>query len=675
MSFEGPQESRRAFDPLLDEIIRRPGDTETTSQADTDFGQFEDSLRRSGLVEAAKLNKAIGQVKERGKTEADARQLAHHLLQQGLLTQWQNDQLSSGTYRGFFLGKYKLLDVLGTGGMSTVYLAEHVIMFRRVALKVLLPHLVKDELFVDRFYREARASARLDHPNIVKVHDIADEGDVHYIVMEYVQGKNLRKLVDEQGKLPFAAAVKYIRQAALALAHAHQNNIIHRDIKPENLVVDAASGQLKILDLGLARLGEAEDRLITVSDNMLGTVDYMAPEQAEDSHEVDARADIYSLGCTLYFLIAGQPPFPNGTAAQRLMFHMLKTPTALREIRPDTPQPLVEITERMLAKQPGDRFQSADELVAAIDRCLPEYVETEPEQASSPAATTPPSPQVKSPTAVKVEVAEPDSEVSIERPTPPQAEDPDSEVSIERPALPAAAEDSDSEISIERPTPQAPQPQKKVAQPQPQPAAQARAKPVSVRVTLRRVLAYCAGALQPEIAAAISAKFQQSSMLRDIVDRVAKVVTWEWLDAPDLFDPNAPMTDVASYLDNTIAASDRQSYEWLCLEGDLYLAECAACYACLTQFLQRPAGLDVSPATRRQILALASPQRPQVEMLAAGLTDRDGFIRQLAVEGLGNIGPAAALVEDQIEAALRDRDMHVRQAARNALAKIQSATA
>ncbi|MGH7136286.1 MAG: protein kinase domain-containing protein, partial [Pirellulales bacterium] len=253
---------------------------------------FVDYVRRSDLVDKDQLSKALGEINDRlgnGAVE-NPQVVAGHLREARLLTQWQCNKLLEGRHKGFFLGKYKLLDHLGTGGMSAVYLGEHIHMHRRVAIKVLPTQRVHDSSYLARFYREARAAASLDHPNIVRAYDVDNQGDTHYLVMEFVEGQDLQKMVKRQGALGFELAAEYIRQAAEGLAHAHKMGLIHRDIKPANLLVDR-QGTVKVLDLGLARFADDNQASLTIihDENVLGTADYLAPEQAINSHRVDTR--------------------------------------------------------------------------------------------------------------------------------------------------------------------------------------------------------------------------------------------------------------------------------------------------------------------------------------------------------------------------------------------------
>ncbi len=328
--------------------------------------QFIDLAQKSRIVESKDLLASINGLRDQsdGEVPRDLEAVIHHLTRDGVLTQWQCAKLREGKYRGFFLGKYKLLGLLGSGGMSLVYLAEHTKMHRRVAIKVLPRKLVGDSSHLERFYREARAAAALDHPNIVRAYDIdTNDSGLHYLVMEYVLGSDLKAVAAQTNQpLEIEQVVHYISQAAAGLQHAHQAGLIHRDVKPANLLVDK-NDQVKLLDLGLALSHDDAESLTEVHDEkVFGTVDYLAPEQALNSHQVDARVDIYALGCTLYYALVGHAPFPNGTLAQRVYSHQTNDPRSLLELRTDCPRSLAKICERMMRKAPEDRFQTAGEV-------------------------------------------------------------------------------------------------------------------------------------------------------------------------------------------------------------------------------------------------------------------------------------------------------------------------
>ncbi len=275
--------------------------------------------------------------------------------------------------------KYRILDVLGSGGMGTVYRARHLLMERDVALKVVNRALVDSPTLVERFRREVKSAARLDHPHIVRAFDADQAGESHFLVMEYVPGISLARLVAEKGPLPVAEACEYARQAALALQHASEQGMVHRDIKPQNLMRTPA-GQIKILDFGLARLsnevaatapaspeeGGSAGGSLTQVGAVMGTPDYIAPEQVRDAHAADIRADVYSLGCTLYHLLAGQPPFPDGTSLDKVLAHAERTPRPLQELRPEVPAKVAAVVARMMAKAPRDRYQTPSEAAAAL---------------------------------------------------------------------------------------------------------------------------------------------------------------------------------------------------------------------------------------------------------------------------------------------------------------------
>jgi serine/threonine protein kinase len=321
-------------------------------------------VRKSGVAPAPKVNALAAS----GALPPDTRQAAAVLVQQGLITQFQAQQLLQGRYRGFRIGSYLIRDQLGRGGMGAVYLAEHEALRRQVALKILVAGKDADQkLALERFLREARAAAALDHPNIVRIHDVSRHGDVPYLVMEYVDGETLQERVDRDGPLHYAQAADYIAQAAAGLQHAHEKGFVHRDVKPSNLMVDRA-GVVKILDMGLARSAVDErDRLTEKLDQgaVVGTADFIAPEQALSSPSVDGRADIYSLGATFYALVTGKPPF-DGNTTQKLLQHQLKAPPPLSAVDPDLPEELSAVVARMMAKKPEARYQTPAEVIAAL---------------------------------------------------------------------------------------------------------------------------------------------------------------------------------------------------------------------------------------------------------------------------------------------------------------------
>lgn len=325
-------------------------------------------LEKSRIVADERLKSALtdlADISDGAKVSTET--LASHLVDSGLITDWHVDKLLDGKYKGFFLGKFKLLGHLGTGGMSSVYLAQHNLSQQTRAIKVLPRKRVSDKSYLDRFYREGKAAAALNHPNVVRIYDICSEADTHFMVMEHVKGADLYDIVKDGGPLSADVAADYMVQACEGLKHAHQKGMVHRDIKPANLL-RTDEGVIKILDLGLALFQQEEEESLTVMHNekVMGTADYLAPEQAVNSHNVDHRADIYSLGCTLYFLLTGKPPFSQGSLAQRIAMHQTQDPKSLLEVRPDLPVELVAICEKMMRKSPDDRYRDCEHLRQSI---------------------------------------------------------------------------------------------------------------------------------------------------------------------------------------------------------------------------------------------------------------------------------------------------------------------
>ncbi len=332
--------------------------------SDPSATSFLKLLERSGIVADERLKSELANLSEKAAgRKVNVKELAGHLVDSGLITQWHTDKLLAGKYKGFFLGKFKLLGHLGSGGMSSVYLAQHKISEQLRAIKVLPRKKVADKSYLDRFYLEARAAASLNHPNVVRIYDICNDNNTHYMVMEYVKGQDLYELVKEKGALGLEEALRYCAQAADGLTHAHQRELVHRDIKPANLL-KMPNGDVKILDLGLALVNQDDSESLTVlyNEKVMGTADYLSPEQAVNSHEVDLRADIYSLGCTLYFLLTGHPPFPDGTLAQRIAKHQTQEPADIRVSRPDCPESIVTICQMMMRKNADERYQTCAEV-------------------------------------------------------------------------------------------------------------------------------------------------------------------------------------------------------------------------------------------------------------------------------------------------------------------------
>ncbi len=325
-----------------------------------------DRLQESKLLANEELERAEALVPGAG-----GKTLAQTLVDAGLLTSYQMDMVLSGRHEKLKIGNYVVLEKLGTGGTGTVYKAIHRKMKRVVALKVLARNLCKDKSFVQRFQREIETLAQLSHPNIVMAYD-ADEAKVgHYLVMEFVAGHDLASVVQKHGCMGVAEAVGCTLQAARGLAYVHARNLIHRDMKPANLLRDA-DGVVKVTDLGLARSGRGAlvNNSLTQAGGVLGTVDYMPPEQALDATNLDHRSDIYSLGATLYFLLIGGPPYPGQTMMDTLLKHREAPIPSLIAARPDVPAALDELFRRMMAKTIEERVQSMSEVVCGLEMIL-----------------------------------------------------------------------------------------------------------------------------------------------------------------------------------------------------------------------------------------------------------------------------------------------------------------
>ncbi len=327
--------------------------------------EFLSLVAQSNLLDSSTLDRYFVSNRE-SLTIDDPSLLAAALVRDRLLTRFQAEQLLKGKWKGFFIDRYKVLGMLGEGGMGKVFLCVHPGMRRQVAIKVLPPKQAENLAVVEGFIREAQALASLDHRNIVHAFDVAEWSGMHYLVMEYVKGATLDSLVRKEGPLSANRAIDYLRQSGQGLHHAFASGLVHRDIKPSNLLV-AENGVLKILDLGLATYFHGGSDSPSENDSsVMGTVDYMAPEQALNNGPVDNRADIYSLGATFYFCLTGRSPFEGGTTAQKLLWHQAREPEPLEQIRPDLPSDLIGIIKKMMAKDPGHRFQNPDELLSAL---------------------------------------------------------------------------------------------------------------------------------------------------------------------------------------------------------------------------------------------------------------------------------------------------------------------
>lgn len=344
-----------------------------------DRQKFIENLEQSGLIDSTSMNEWLPRLPatDRGRV------IARFLVQEGVLTRFQAENLLGSRTSGFVLGQYRILDEIGRGGMGRVFKAEHVAMKRVVALKVLAAQLTRTEKAQHLFQREVRAAARLVHPNIVTAFDANRVGDRFFLVLEYVHGPTLAALVRDQGPLPVGQACEFVRQAALGLQHAHVLGMVHRDIKPSNLLiqppVDPAigrGGMVKVTDFGLARLADdapmsdsvdSGASIFGVPSVVMGTPDYLSPEQGRNLDLVDIRSDIYSLGCTLYFVLTGEVPFPGGTPLEKIDRHATAEPEPIESLRPIVPQGVIEIVRRMTAKEPSSRFSTPAEVAEALE--------------------------------------------------------------------------------------------------------------------------------------------------------------------------------------------------------------------------------------------------------------------------------------------------------------------
>lgn len=299
----------------------------------------------------------------------NAEELALELVRHKKLTKFQAEEVSRGKGKSLVLGKYVVLEKIGAGGMGQVFKARHRVMERLVAVKVLPPAMTKDQAAISRFHREVQAAAKLNHPNIVTAFD-ADQADgVHFLVMEFIEGKDLSALVKKNGPFAVDQAVNFILQAARGLEAAHKNGIVHRDIKPANLLLHS-EGTVKILDMGLARMnGDAAQAELTSTGAVMGTVDYMAPEQALNTKTADARADIYSLGCSLYYLLTAKATYDGDTLMAKLLAHRDQPIPSLRSVRAEVPKQIESVFRKMVAKDINARYQTMTEVISSLESC------------------------------------------------------------------------------------------------------------------------------------------------------------------------------------------------------------------------------------------------------------------------------------------------------------------
>jgi serine/threonine-protein kinase len=344
---------------------------------------FLSEVRHAQLLEPSQLEEMTREARGYG----DSRVFAKHCLKKGWLTPFQISQVLHGGGANLAMGQYRILEKLGEGGMGQVFKARHQAMGRIVALKVIRKDRLGNEKAVKRFVREIQVVAKLSHPNVVLAFDADAVGGTHFIAMEYVDGIDLSKLVKDKGPLPVAQACDFVRQAALGLQHAHERGLVHRDIKPSNLLVakppsgdqrsasnsgvlrGGSKHQIKILDMGLARLMFDSDEAstgMTMDGSVVGTPDFMSPEQGKNSHLVDHRADLYSLGCTFYYLLSGQVPFPGGSNIDKLVKHQVDQAKPIEQLRPDVPDGVRQVLKRLMMKKPDDRPQTGNDVAGLL---------------------------------------------------------------------------------------------------------------------------------------------------------------------------------------------------------------------------------------------------------------------------------------------------------------------
>jgi serine/threonine protein kinase len=349
-----------------------------------------ETLCRHRLLEPEQIEELRRELKDRFP---EPYSLAGELVRRGWLTTYQVNQLTQDRGPQLRLGKYVLLERLGKGGMGQVFKARDHKRDRLVALKVLRKEYVSNPLALQRFCREAHAVSQMAHPNIVLAYEAGQVGSVPFLAMEYVEGTDLRRLVLRAGPLPIAQACDYIRQAALGLQHAHERGVVHRDVKPRNLVLTrtgtGGTAVIKVLDFGLARLESEAGGIgrLTRLGRVVGTAEYMAPEQAENCRDADARADVYSLGCSLFFLLVGRPPFEAEDRTEGVNLRLEREPPPILQLRAEVPPALAEVLARMLARAADERYQTPAAVARALQPFCPAGVPDSTPSAESAADT------------------------------------------------------------------------------------------------------------------------------------------------------------------------------------------------------------------------------------------------------------------------------------------------
>jgi serine/threonine-protein kinase len=333
---------------------------------DPKASRFWQAALQSGLIDEEGLQACLAAIApEKRQAEQLDRRLARQAVQQDRLSIWQAQQLLAGRSSGFKINRYTLIDMIGQGGMGRVYLARDTRLNRRVAVKILAPDRMNNPRAIARFQREARVGAQLQHENLVRIYDEGEAGGKCYLVMEYIEGKNIGAIIAENGPIPPATAARLAQQVALGLEHAQQKGLIHRDVNPYNILV-TREGIAKLTDLGLA-IDQTEQAQVTKEGATVGTFDYVSPEQARHSHSVDTRSDIYSLGCTLYHMLSGHVPFPSPSLPEKLFGHQAVEPVALSTLVPGLPAGLVEVVEKMMRKSPDERYPTPLGVAQALE--------------------------------------------------------------------------------------------------------------------------------------------------------------------------------------------------------------------------------------------------------------------------------------------------------------------
>jgi serine/threonine protein kinase len=396
---DSDQESRKSA--LLGDEGELADGTALRSRSE-EFRGFFDGLVLSRFVAEGELRTLCTRLFPDG-TPADSHRLSAELVRLGKLTRYQAAAIRQGKTKGLFIGDYVVRDKVGSGGMGIVFRARHRQGSRDVALKLLPPSFSRDRAAVSRFRREAGVVAKLRHPNIVQAMEAGETNGLLFLVMELVDGRDLSRTVKEKGPLTTVQAIDCLIQAARGLEEAHGHGIIHRDIKPANLLLDR-SGAVKILDLGLARVNqirefseaESSEVELTVSGSIVGTVDYMSPEQAYNPRLADGRSDIYSLGCSLHFLLTGKAPYGGQTFMERLLAHRERPIPSLRDARAGVPAEVDDVFRRLMSKSPEGRPQTMGQVIAELQSCRPSVTGKRAKRSAIPEAAKPTEEEPKS---------------------------------------------------------------------------------------------------------------------------------------------------------------------------------------------------------------------------------------------------------------------------------------